>query len=359
MADDPKQLLQQFEPKEARVLQKESGREFAAVRFSPCGKFLVGASFDGKVCRWDVSADEPKELSALNGHNGWVQDAAFDPAGQFVFSADTWGQLRCTPLGDENPQPKWSVTDAHDGWIQSVAVSPDGKFVATCGNDQKVRVWSADDGKKLHEFADHAEPVLKVVSHPDGKSLLSGDLKGIVRQFDLAAGKFTRQFDAGVLFKLDRLQDTGGVRGLAFNADGSLLAVGGTKPSVGGNVQGIPTILVFDWGTGELRHTLELGQSGDVYVTDLRFHPAGFIMATISGNPGVGKLVYCRREDPAPFFTSTKWANLHSLSLHPGGTRLAVSGTNANSNGNGRLLKNGEYPANWSPVWLLDMPKAT
>src|SRR5262249_2331509 len=181
---------------------------------------------------------------------------------------------------------------------------------------------------------------------------------GIVHQFDASAGTHVRQLDAGVLFKLDRLQDTGGVRALAFSPDGALLAVGGTKPSVGGNVQGVPVVLVFDWATAALKQTLELGQSGDVYVTDVRFHPAGFLMCAISGNPGVGKLVYQRLEDAAPFLSNTSMANLHSLSLHPNKTRLAVAGTNAGSNGNGRLLKDGEYPANWSPVWMLDMPKA-
>lgn len=356
MTDDPKQLLKQFEPKEATVLQKTSGAEFTAVRFSPCGKFLVGGGFDGKVWRWDVSADEPKELPPLAGHNGWVQEVACDRQGQFVYSADTWGQLRCTPLGDENPPAKWAIANAHDGWIQSLSISADGKLIATGGNDRKVRVWSAEGGTKLHEFSDHAEAVLRVLFHPDGKSLVSGDLKGVLHQFDTVAGKAIRKLDASPLFKLDRLQDTGGVRSLALNADGSLLAVGGTKPANGGNVQGIPTVLVFDWASGELKQTLELGQSGDVYVTDVRFHPAGFLMCTISGNPGVGKFVFSRLEDSVPFYIGSKWANLHSVSVHPNGTRLAIAGTNANSNGNGRLKKNGEYPGNWSPVWLLDLP---
>jgi hypothetical protein len=356
--DDAKNLLEAFEPKEVKLLQKSAGREFTSVRFSPCGKFLVGAGFDAKIARWNITGDEPQEAPALAGHNGWIADVAFDPAGQFIYSADTWGQLRCTPLAEENLQPKWQIAAAHDGWIQSLAISADGKLLATGGNDRQVRVWSADDGRKLHEFDKHADPVLRVAFHPDGKSLVSGDLKGIVRQFDATAGTSVRQFDAGVLFKLDRLQDTGGVRSLAFNTEGTLLAVGGTKPSVGGNVQGIPVVLVFDWATGAIKPTLELGQPGDVYVTDVRFHPAGFLMCTISGNPGVGKLVYRRLEDAASFYSNTGMANLHSLSLHPNQTRLAVSGTNAGSNGNGRLLKDGEYPANWSPIWILDMPSS-
>ncbi len=354
--DDPKKLLEAFQPKEFKVLQKTEGRELNSVRFSPCGKFLVGAGFDAKIGRWNVAADEPQELPAIAGHNGWVSEVAFDPAGQFVYSVDTWGCLRATPLADENPQPKWEVPAAHDGGIQALAVSGDGKFVATGGNDRKVRVWSADDGQKVRDLDKHAAPVLRVAFHVDAKSLVSGDLKGIVHQFDVVAGFHVRQFDAGVLFKLDRLQDTGGVRAMAFNTDGGLLAVGGTKPANGGNVQGVPAVLIFDWMTGALKQTLDLGQASDVYVTDVRFHPAGFLMCTLCGNPGAGKLIYRRLEDAVPFFTGTNMANLHALTLHPNKTRLAVVGTNANSAGNGRLVKDGEYPSNWSPIWLLDMP---
>lgn len=354
--DDPKKLLEAFQPKEFTVLQKTGGHEFSAVRFSPCGKFLVGAAFDAKIARWNLTGEQPQELAPLSGHNGWVSEVAFDPAGQFVFSADTWGRLRATPLADEMPQPKWDVAAAHDGGIRALAVSGDGKFVATGGNDRKVRVWSAEDGRKLHEFDKHADPVLRVAFHADSKSLVSGDLKGIVHQFDVVAGTHVRQFDAGVLFKLDRLQDTGGVRALAFSPDGGLLAVGGTKPAGGGNVQGVPTVLVFDWMAGTLKQTVDLGQASDVYITDVQFHPAGFLMCTNCGNPGAGKLIYRRLEDAAPFYTGTNMANLHSLSLHPNKTRLAVVGTNANSAGNGKLVKDGNYPTNWSPIWLLDMP---
>lgn len=360
MNDDLKALKDQFTPKQKPLKVLDNKREFSVARFSPCGKFLFAAGFDGHVHRWDSSNDDFNEITpALGGHNGWVQDVAFDATAPAVFSVDTWGRLTrwdYAALG-EQPQPKWSVETAHDGWITSVAVSPDGQLVATCGLDRAVRIWSAADGSKKHDFPNQPDDLLKVAFHPDGKSLVSGDLKGIVKQWDTASGQRTRQFDAGVLYKLDRLQDVGGARCLSFNADGSLLFVAGTKPVNGGNVQGIPTVLAFDWTNGSLKHTLELGQAGDVYVTDLRWHAAGFVMAAISGNPGSGKLVFRRLDDKEPFVLLTQIANCHSLSLHPNGTRLAIAGTNGGSNGNGKVLdKDGTYRGNWSPIHVLELP---
>lgn len=355
MFQDAAALLAQYEPKPATTFAVN--RQLCSARYSPCGKFLVGGGFDGLVRRWDAAADELRELPPFAGHNGWVQEVAFAPGGEWMVTGDSWGQLRCWPFTEDAPQPRWTVPDAHRGWIRAVAVSPDGALVATAGSDGAVRVWSTVDGARLHEFTDHATDVLSACFHPSGAALVSGDLKGVVRQWDLASGACTRTFDAAALFQYDGLQDVGGARCLAFNADGSLLAVGGTKPANGGTVQGIPCVLLFDWATGEPRGALELGQVGDVYVFDLRFHEAGFLMAVTNGNPGTGKLVFRRPQDDAAFFETAAMANCHSLALHPGGRRLAVVATNSGSNGNGRALNEaGEYPGNWSPIHLWDLP---
>lgn len=354
MNDDVKMLLERYEPKPTKPV--ETTRQMCTARYSPCGRFLVAGGFDALVHRWDVSAAEVKVLPTLAGHNGWVDEVAFDPAGEFFVTADTWGQLRCWKSGID-AEPVWSIAEAHDGWIQDLAISPDGSLIATCGNDHAVRVWSAADGAKRHELSGHGTEVFSVAFHPDGQSLVSGDLKGSVRQWNLATGECSRQLDASVLYTEHRLQEVGGARKLHFSRDGRLLTCAGTKPANGGNVQGIPTVLLFDWESGELKRTFELGKTGDVYVSDVAFHPDGFLMLTISGNPGTGKLVYHRLEDEKPFFETTRVPNAHSLSLHPYGGRLAVVTTNSGSNGNGRRVdKDGNYIGNHSPIVLLDMP---
>lgn len=355
MNTDPKKLLDLFKPKSVKVVNPD--RQMCQVRFGPDGKVLAAGCQDGSVRRWDASSDTLAELPPLTGHGGWVQAIAFHSDGKRLFAADSWGQLRCWSVAEKEPRALWQTEQAHDGWIRAISMSPDGKLLATCGMDRKIRLWSVDDGKKTQELAGSGEDVMAVAFHPDGKSIVSGDLKGAVQQWDLAAGKSVRDLDARILFRVDRLQEVGGVRGLVFDPAGKILACFGTQPKNGGNVQGTPTILLFDWASGKVLHTLQVGTDGDGYVYDVAFHPAGFVMAVSSGNPGTGKFFFHQPGDQQPFFL-TALPNCQSLAVHPNGQRLVIATTNANSNGNGRQLdKNQEYPGNFSPLHLWDMPK--
>jgi hypothetical protein len=187
---------------------------------------------------------------------------------------------------------------------------------------------------------------------------VSGDLHGVVRQWELASGKSVREFDARSMYLYDRIQDVGGVRCLAFDRLGTTLACGGALPKGGGFVEATPLVLVFDWASGKLTHTLKGTSDNEGFVYDLHWHADGFLMGVTSGQPGQGKLFFQRPEDSQPFFVTPKMPNCHSLAIHPNGTRFVVCVTNGNSSGNGRsLTKNKEYPGNFSPLYVWERLK--
>lgn len=357
------------EPQELKVVNADP--QVVQARYSSCGKYLLAASYDARVRRWDLSQEELPEMTPIGGHGGWVTALACAPQDDAIFTVDSWGQLRRSTYRTEPVTTAWSVAAAHQGWIRDVAVSPDGQRVATCGIDKRVRIWSAADGKPQHEFATGDGPnyaplngcltgdvaVLKFTA--DGQSLITGDLAGQVKLWNLATNQSVREFNASSLFKLDRLQDTGGVHCLAMDRDQKWLAVGGTVPKNGGTVVGPPTLLVFDFTNGELKHTLTFGQPNDCFVTDAVFHPSGTLIVTTSGTPGSGQLFLQNLGEEKPVVTVKKMLNIQSVSLHPDGSRLAVVATNSGSNGNGRpLTKDGKYEPNRSPIHLLKLESA-
>lgn len=354
MSGDPQELRRRYGPKESKVLKAD--RQMCTVRFSPCGRFLAAGGSDGTVRRWDLTAAEMPEVPPLTGHHGWVQALAFHPDARRLFTADSWGQVRCWPYAEPGGGPLWTIEEAHDGWIRQVALSPDGTLLATCGSDRTVRIWSADDGRRRRELA-AAEDLFSVAFHPGGRALVAGDLKGVLTHWDLETGRGVREIDARLLYLYDRIQDVGGVRCLAFDPPGAVLVCAGSQPKSGGFVQGTPLVLLFDWATGRLRHSRTIGKESDGFVHDVALHPDGFVMGVTSGQPGSGQLFFQGHEDVAPFFLATHMANCHSLSMHPDGGRLVVAATNAGSNGNGRQLKDNEYQGNWSPLHILDLPR--
>lgn len=344
-----------IEPRQGATINQDI--QLHKIRYSPCGRFLVGGAFDASVRRWEVTDNGLTAIAPLTGHHGWVQALAFHADGRRLFTADSWGEVRWWSFAERQAEPLRTMPAAHDGWIRDLAVSPDGSLLATCGRDQKVRVWSTENGRKLHEFAEHNDDVFSVAFHPDGRSLVSGDLHGNVKQWDLATGCKSRDLEGRPLYFLSTtFQDVGGVRRLVFDTEGRTLACAGGRPRTGGNIQAHPTVLLFDWATGQLRQNFVAGDGADGYVHDLAYNAGGFFMGVTSGNPGTGKFFFFRPGEQTAFFTTTRMTNCHSLAVHPNGTRLLVAATNAGSNGNGRNLRDGVYPANTSPLTVWDLP---
>jgi len=351
---DPKNAPARFQLKQLKVVNP--GQQLCCVRFSPDGKLLAAGTFEGSIRRWDASMDAYEELPAIAGHQGWVQRIAFHPDSQRLFAADSFGQLACWNIVAKEAKQVWSVKDAHDGWIHSLALSPDGSQLATSGRDRILRFASSGDGKPNHRIAQTEEP-LALAFHSDGKALVCGDLKGVVRQWDCQTGKASREFDARSMYLKDRLQDVGGVRCFAFDSTGKIMLAGGSIPKSGGFVQGTMEVIVYDWDSGKIKTTFKGSADTEGYVYDIAFHPVGYFMAVTSGQPGQGKLFFQRLDEAQAFFT-LPLANCHALALRPDGARIVVSATNANSSGNGRQIGKGkEYPGNYSPLHVFEFSK--
>jgi hypothetical protein len=315
-------------------------RQFLSTRFSPCGKFLFAGGEDRLLHRFELDGDKHTEIA---GHAAWVKAIAFHPDGKRLFTSDSWGTIYCWNYADAEPKPLWKIDHAHRNLIRSLAVTKDGSQFLSAGGDGRVRLWSAADGKPIRDLVGHELDVHSLAVHPDG-SVVSGDLLGVVIQWDLATGKEARRLDAKPLRGKAResIVDVGGVRDMAFSPDGKLLACSGFIECNGqGFVTGKAAILELDWATGKTTRTMKPASfegfnHAAVYLAD------GTCVG-VGGGMGGGALWFYKPGEATPFHSLPGGEHACDIALHPDGLRLAAPySPQTNANGENKKDKN-EY----------------
>jgi WD40 repeat protein len=166
--------------------------EVSALTFTADSKELLTAGYGRTIYRWN--ARDGREVGHFVGPQDWNNTLVLSPDGKTI--ATLGKDLAVVLLDAQTGRPrvtfKRHLPARVSGMTQMYVVfAPDSKtvFSATLGIDHHIRRWEAETGQELLAIPFAPERCQGLALSPDGKTLFSAMMSGLVRVWDAQTGR--------------------------------------------------------------------------------------------------------------------------------------------------------------------------
>ncbi len=183
--------------KEHQEFEKEY-QGIRKVRFSPDGRTIAAAGYDGNLILWTI---EGKHIITLQEQKEGkeLRDVVFSPDSQIIVSV---GQDHTIKIWDRNGELLKTLTE-HKNTVLSVSFSSNGQFFVSGDWDGNIKLWSIDgrniDDKSLQTFKNEIDnvaiPVFGVSFSPDSTIFASAQRNHIIKLWNINGIKTVEKID--------------------------------------------------------------------------------------------------------------------------------------------------------------------
>ncbi|KAL9644745.1 hypothetical protein ABK040_012399 [Willaertia magna] len=274
------------------------------------GQIIATGGEDAIVKVWLVANEEA--LLTLSGHKSPVTCLTFNQGDDIIVAGSEQGSIRLWDLNSQqNTNPQRTYQIGHRANVTCIDFHPLDKYTyfASGGLDTNIKLWDTRVKDCIQTYKG-SQTIQTLKFTPDGKWIVSGGEDGLLRVYDIAAGKFLSSLQAhkSVVSAID------------FHPSEFLVATGSMDK----------TIQVLD-----LSYKMKFVSRTDLAPTNikaLQFVPYNDGAVLLSANEG-GLRVYNEWDANETMRCidniDVKWGNVADMNLHQGLNQLIAVSTNS------------------------------
>ncbi|MCA9213149.1 MAG: WD40 repeat domain-containing protein [Planctomycetales bacterium] len=143
---------------------KPSAANLHAIAFSPDGtKLAVGGGNPSEIGLVEVFFwPDGKTIATFDGHEDSVRSVVWKND-QSLFSTSIDREIKLWQLDKADAL---ATLSGHSRSVNAACFTDDGKVLVTAGDDQSVRVWTAESGTLIRSLTQHTKPVHALAMRP-------------------------------------------------------------------------------------------------------------------------------------------------------------------------------------------------
>jgi WD40 repeat protein/tRNA A-37 threonylcarbamoyl transferase component Bud32 len=266
-----------------------------SLAFSPDGRRIVSGGRDAKVKVYDTISGA--EIMTLPGHSDGIWSVVYTIDGTRIISSSRDGTIK---VWDAVSGAELAAFSNPDRQAIFAAPSPDGRTVVfNSRGDNNLRIWDLSVEGRVKTFCKHKRWPSCVAYSPDGKYIVSGDIYGAVKIWDVITGS--------EMMTLKTSRPWSYMECIAFSPDGRRIVTGGDE------------LKIWNIETGTEEMAL---QGHGVWTDSVAFSPDGkrIIAACASGGLKIWKA-----STGAEIFSPNEGKNSRTVAISPDGKTIATN----------------------------------
>ena len=278
-----------------------------SIDFSPCGGFIITASEDNMIMKWNIETEELSwAVASCPFPEAVLSSAHFSPCGRFIVAASS---NSITIHSSETGKLIRTLEDSAEGSYKAL-YGQNGRCIVAISraygaSTTPVKVWNSDTGRIIHILNSNEELKNCLSISPCGTNVVSVTVNGSITKWKIETGEKTPCFDkaemrvnsacytpCGNLIVSTGVVSTGkiemwnGINGEVIHTFENSTNYEYRTCSPCGKffmATSFPSVCVWSTVDGALVHSFNLGR--DEIVTSARYSPCGrfFVLASADG----------------------------------------------------------------------------